>query len=136
MEKGISVRRDDRLRADGVAHQVVAIQRDVERAGRHRRAPRDVAAMIAREAPGERHAARADADEREVVDAAVALENLVRDARQRASDAVGIHHDRHGRLPGQWAAGRRPDRSGGNGRWEGAERGVGMDTSSQPLGPR
>ena len=26
---------DDRLRADGVAHQVVAIERDVERAGRH-----------------------------------------------------------------------------------------------------
>ena len=44
-----------------------------------------ISLMAAREAPGERHAARADADERELVDAAVALENLVRDARERAA---------------------------------------------------
>ena len=39
---------------------------------------------------------RADADQRELLDAAVALENLVRDARQRPAHAIGIHHDRHG----------------------------------------
>jgi hypothetical protein len=33
IENGISVRR---LRTDGVPHQIVAIQRDVERARRHR----------------------------------------------------------------------------------------------------
>ena len=35
------------------------------------------------------------------VDAAVALENLVRDARERAGHAVGIHHDRHGATSGR-----------------------------------
>ena len=48
-----------------------------------------------REAPGERHAARPDADEAELLDAAIALENLVRDARERAAHAVGVHHDGH-----------------------------------------
>ena len=82
----------------GVAHQVVAIERDVERAGRH------VVAVDflerAGEPPGERHAARADPDERQLVEAAVALENLVRDARQRARHAIGVHYLRHGQASG------------------------------------
>ena len=49
-----------------------------------------------RQAPRNRHAARPDADERQLLDAAVALENLVRDARERAAHAVGVHHDGHG----------------------------------------
>ena len=53
----------------------------------------------AREPPGERHAARADADERDLVEAAVALEDFVRDARERAGHAVGVHHLGHGHLP-------------------------------------
>ncbi len=43
-----------------------------------------------REAPRQRHAARADADERELVEAAVALEDFVRDARERAAHPVRI----------------------------------------------
>ena len=80
----------------GVPHQVVAIERDVERAGRH-----VVAVDLlerAREPPGDRHAARADADERELVEAAIAFEDFVRDARQRARHAVGVHHLGHGHL--------------------------------------
>ena len=49
-----------------------------------------------REPPGERHPARADADERELLDAAIALEDLVCDARQRTTDADRVHHDGHG----------------------------------------
>ena len=85
---------DDRLRPDGVAHQVVAVERDVERAGRHLVLV-DLADR-ARQAPGDRHAARPDADQRQLLDAAVALENLVRDARQRPAHAVGVHYDGHG----------------------------------------
>ena len=51
--------------------------------------------MMGREPSRERHAARPDADQRELLDAAVALEDLVRDARQRATDAVGVHYDSH-----------------------------------------
>ena len=50
---------------------------------------------LGRNAARQRHAALADADERQVVDAAVALEDLVRDARERARHAIGIHDDRH-----------------------------------------
>ena len=85
---------DERLRADGLAHQVVAIQRDVERAGGH------VGIRDAIELHGnpsrQRDAALADADERQVIDAAVALDNLVGDARERSRHAVGVHHDWHG----------------------------------------
>ena len=49
-----------------------------------------------REPPGERHAARADADQRELLEAAVALEDLVGDAREGTPDADGVHDDRHG----------------------------------------
>ena len=84
---------DDRLGADRVPHQVVAVERDVEGAGGH--LVLVDALRMAGEPPGERHAARADADQRQLLQAAVALEDLVRDARQRPPDAVGVHHDRH-----------------------------------------
>ena len=50
-----------------------------------------------RQPPGERHAARPDPDQRQLLDAAIALENLVRDPRERPAHAVGVHHDGHGR---------------------------------------
>ena len=53
-----------------------------------------------REAAGDRHPASADADERELVNPRarrMALENLVRDARERPPHAGAVHHDRHGR---------------------------------------
>ena len=43
----------------------------------------------------QRHAARADADERQLVDAAIAFENFVRDAREAAADSVGVENDGH-----------------------------------------
>ena len=49
-----------------------------------------------RQTPGQRYATRADADERQLVDAAIPFENLVRDPRERPPDAVGIHHNGHG----------------------------------------
>ena len=54
----------DRLRPDGMAHQIVAVERDVERAGRHFVAV-DLR-QAARNPPRERHAAGADADQREL----------------------------------------------------------------------
>jgi hypothetical protein len=76
-----------------VPHQVVAIERDVERAGRH------VVAVDLVQRPGpaprDRHAARADADQGEVVDAPVAFENFVRDAREGTGDSVSVEDDRH-----------------------------------------
>ena len=42
-----------------------------------------------------RHAARADADERQSVETAVALEDLVRDAGEGPRHAVRVHHDCH-----------------------------------------
>ena len=57
-----------------------------------------ISRSAAREPPRERHAARADADERDLVEAAVAFEDLVRDARQRARHPVGVHYLRHGGL--------------------------------------
>ena len=83
---------DDRLRPDGVAHQVVAIERDVERAGRHVVAGDLLQA--AREAPRDVDAARTDADQREVIDAFVAFDDFVGDAGEGAADAVRVHDDR------------------------------------------
>ena len=84
---------DQRLRADRGAHQVVAIERDVERADG------DVVAgdlaLSRGDAPRERHAAAAHADEREIGQTAVAFEDFVGDARERARDALRIHDYRH-----------------------------------------
>ena len=82
-----------RLGPDGMPHHVIAVQRDVERPG-PQRLVRDLLEHPG-ETLGEHVAARADADQREVLGAAVALENFVRDARQRASHAVGVHDDGH-----------------------------------------
>jgi hypothetical protein len=41
----------------------------------------------------DRHAARVDADERDAVELGVALDDLVRDPRQRAVDRVGVEED-------------------------------------------
>ena len=84
---------DHRLRSDRMAHQVVAIQGDVEGAGRHLLAG-DLAER-AGNAPRERNATFADADERQISDRLVAFENFVRDAGEGAADAVRIHDDRH-----------------------------------------
>ena len=95
IENGISVRADQRLRPDLMAHQIVAIERDVERAGRHIVAG-DVL-QRACDAPRERHAAAAHADQGDVCDAAVSFDDFVSDARERARDAVRVHDYRHGR---------------------------------------
>jgi hypothetical protein len=76
-----------------MTHQIVAIQRDVERAGRHVVAvdvvqrPRDPA--------GQRHTARANSDERNVVKAAIALEDFVSNPGQRPPHPVRVHYERH-----------------------------------------
>ena len=64
------------------------------------------------------HAARADADQRDVREVAIALEDLVGDAGQRALDARGVHHLGHDGLPegprdGTAAAARTTNRVGG-----------------------
>ena len=38
---------------------------------------------------------RADADERQLLDPAIALDDLVRDPGQRPADAIAVHHERH-----------------------------------------
>ena len=76
-----------------MAHQVVAIERDVERAGRQRLAGDRVQALA--QALRQVHAAFADAHEGEVLDGPVALDDLVSDAGQRPVDPVGVHYDRH-----------------------------------------
>ena len=68
--------------------QVVAIEGDVERPDRDRCT---LVLLDERRQPScERDAAAADADEDERVGAAVALDDLVRDARQRAADLIGV----------------------------------------------
>ena len=87
----------DRLRPHGVPHQVVAVERDVEGAGRHLVAG-DLLDLPG-QAPGERHAAAAHADEREIVNklaaGSIAFEDFVSDAGKAAADAVRIHDNWH-----------------------------------------
>ena len=87
---------DERLRADGRAHEVVAIERDVERAGRHLVTGNLVNGV--RNPARQRHAARADADEGDLFEAAVAFEDFVRDSREAAGHPVRIENDRHHHL--------------------------------------
>jgi hypothetical protein len=82
---------DDGLRPHLVSHQIVAIQRDVERAGRHVDAGDGL--QMPGDAGGDRDAAGANADERHVFEAAVVFEDFVRDARQASGDAIGVHDD-------------------------------------------
>ena len=79
-------------------HQIVAIERDVQRAGRHIVAV-DLVQRSRRFAAPSGTPRRADADQRDLVEAAVALENFVRDARQRARHPIRVHHQRHGAAP-------------------------------------
>src|SRR4029079_11917271 len=83
----------ERLRADGLPHQIVAVERDVERAVWDGLAGDPL--ELGRNAARQRHAALADADDREVVHTAIALDDLVRDAHERARHAIGIHDYRH-----------------------------------------
>ena len=57
----------------------------------------DVADRL-RQPPGERHAAAADADQRQLFDLMVALEDFVGDAGERTGDALGVEDDWHGYL--------------------------------------
>jgi len=82
-----------RLRPDRLAHQVIAVERDVEGSRRHVAAS-DLVQLL-RNPTGDGHAPLANADEGQVVDAAIALDDLVRDARQRARQAIAVHHDGH-----------------------------------------
>ena len=51
-----------------------------------------------RQALGERHAAPADADQRQLFDLMVAFEDFVGDAGERAGDTLGVEDDWHGYL--------------------------------------
>ena len=55
---------------------------------------------------GERHAAAADADQRQLVEVVVALEDLVGDAGERAGDTLGVEDNGH-RIPLRILAGTR-----------------------------
>jgi hypothetical protein len=77
-------------RAGGLEPQVVAVHRDVERAPGHGRA-------LDRGDPlgdplGERHTARGDAEEDDVVGTLVALEDLVGDPAQCAGDVARVEN--------------------------------------------
>ena len=78
---------DDRLLGD--QREVVAVERDVERADR------EADALMLRdrvgEPMGERDAAALDADEREALGAGVLLDDLVADADGRAPNLLGGH---------------------------------------------
>ena len=90
----------DRLRvqrrlAAADAH-VVAIEGDVDGAECRRRA--GALADQAREPLRKRHAARLDADERDVGDVGIGLDDLVRDPRERPRERVGIEENLSGCL--------------------------------------
>src|SRR5689334_3802556 len=89
--------RDVRSLDDRILHapiEIVAVERDVDDAERHRRPAFDLLYLLP-DALGEEDAAGADPDQRELVGSLVALEDLVRDAREGALDRERIHH-----LPG------------------------------------
>src|SRR5262249_22312091 len=66
-----------------------AVERDIERAGRHLVV---VDVFDNRGNPlRQRHAAAANPDERQFLDTPVALEDLMRDSRQRAAHAIAVH---------------------------------------------
>ena len=82
--------------AGGIAAQIVAVHRDVERAVEVGEVLPLGAALGARDllgqAAGERHAAMRDSEQDQVLGAVAALEDLVGDARQRPPDLVGAQH--------------------------------------------
>jgi hypothetical protein len=77
--------------------QIVAVERDVERA--ERQVDALVALDLIVEARGDEVAARADTDEREGGKIAVPFDDLVRDARDGSPDVVGREDDRQLRTP-------------------------------------
>ena len=83
-----------RLRPHGRTHQVVAVERDIERAGGHLYAG-DVL-QVRGDPRRNRHPARANADQSQGLHASVALVNLVGDAQQAARDPLGVHDYGHG----------------------------------------
>jgi hypothetical protein len=94
MRRPVHRERDVRPLDDRVLHaavEVVAVERDVDDAERQCRAALDLLDVLA-DALGDVDAARADADERQVGGALVALEDLVRDADERPLDGHRIHH--------------------------------------------
>jgi hypothetical protein len=109
----------DRERDVGALHlgvlqaavKIVAVERDVDDAEGDLRPVLDVLDRLA-QALRQVDAARADADQRQLLGALVALEDLVRDAHHRALDRGRVHHlpgGRHGQ-PGirrrAWVVGR------------------------------
>src|ERR1700682_4124216 len=71
---------------------VVAVLADVERADRYRLVLQ--LHELGRQPRGEVISFGQDADEHDALRAAVSLHDLVRDARQRTADLVGVHHGR------------------------------------------
>ena len=80
---------DNRLIRKG--GKVIAVERNVENADR-RLLSLDML-DIRRDALGDRNTARADADDDDVIDALVAFYDFVRDTRECAADALGVHDD-------------------------------------------
>ena len=77
-----------------MAHQIVAVQGDVEGPGGH--ADPGDALQLVRQPARERGPRGADADQREIAEGAVAVGHLVGDSGNRARDLIGRHHHRHG----------------------------------------
>ena len=121
MENGISGAAHERLRPHGLAHEVVSIQRDVERAGGNFKAG-DLA-QGARESPRQVDAPRTHAHNREILDASVSFDHFVGDAGEGAADPVRIHDDRHLVNRSRWV-GKDPQRA--------FERALRAATSQQP----
>jgi hypothetical protein len=87
-------RADERLRVprrlSGANVDVVTVEGDVELAEGDL-GPAQLGDAVAQPL-GERHTARVDADERDALEVWVALEDLVRDPRQRALDRLGVEN--------------------------------------------
>ena len=79
------------MRIEAALGEVVAVQRDVERADG--RASALECLDGSREALGERDATRLDADEHEALEATVALDDLVREACERPAHAFLVEDD-------------------------------------------
>src|SRR5262249_24912431 len=91
----VDVEIDPRPLDDRVLHapvEVVAVERDVDDAERHGLAAIDLA-QDAAEPLRDVHAARPDADERQIAGAVAALDHFVRDADDGAPDRLRVHDE-------------------------------------------
>jgi hypothetical protein len=82
-----------------VAHQIVAVEGDVEGARRELvsvNLPDDVG-----ESAGQGHSTRADSHERQLLESPVAFDNLVRDPGERPPHPIAVHHYGHSDTFGQ-----------------------------------